>query len=321
MSEQNENVEMTDDNPPSKPSDNNNTVELSVQQELEKASITAKQRIGLLLRPCINCKVDQTNNTLSFTVVPESIRTYFYIAFYMFAAFAMVVTMSFNNHHKILDENLIKKWYGANNICIFWDDPPFSYMAAFFFIPTITLINVYLIFDAFRVYFNLKSGHYANLTDGFFKVYIGFSCFTGLGVTFFIQSFATQPSQFMPMHAGPFLFLTYGLWTLAFFHFLYFLKIGIIKKGHKYYYLGIAYCVAMGIVVVVKTAIDAPNTFGARTFEQPGWEWTADATGINDKFFMVIVTIMPFFIYFLFVDDLDHVQVTLRSVPAAVRSR
>ena len=125
----------------------------------------------------------------------------------------------------------------------------------------------------------------------------------------------------MPMHALPFLFLTYGLWTMAFFHGLYFLKMGLIHRDGDYYYLGIAYVVAMGITVVLKSLIDIPNTFGAHTFDQPGWEFTADLSGWNDKMFMLIVTIMPFAIYYIFAIKLDHIVVTFKCVHAADRAK
>ena len=99
---------------------------------------------------------------------------------------------------------------------------------------------------------------------------------------------------------------------MAFCHFLYFLKMGIIRRGHTWYWVGIIYCIAMAITVVVKSALDLPNAFGARTFiEHP---WIATASGTNDKFFMLIVTIMPLAIYWMFAPKLDHIQVTLKCI-------
>ena len=125
----------------------------------------------------------------------------------------------------------------------------------------------------------------------------------------------------MPMHALPFLFLTYGLWTMAFSHLLYFLKMKLIRRGGDYYYLGIAYCVAMAITVLLKSAIDIPNTFGAHTFNHPGWEFTAALSGANDKMFMLIVTVMPFVIYYIFAIKLDHIRVTFECIPCAARAK
>jgi len=88
----------------------------------------------------------------------------------------------------------------------------------------------------------------------------------------------------------------------------------VIKKGQPYYYLGIAYVAAMAVTVVLKTAIDLPNTFGAKSFEQPGWEWTGPLSGINDKCFMVIVTILPLPIYYVFAEDLDHIQLCFKRI-------
>ena len=170
------------------------------QMELEKetdSSIGIGERTCLLFKPFRNLIVDRENKTLSVTIVPESFRTYFYISFYLFVLLAITITMGSRNEaerDEILEDNLIKKLFGANNICIFWDDPPFSYMAAFFFLPTITILLIYLVFDAIRVYFNYTTGHFSKT---FYKIYVGFSLFTGLGISFFIQSFATQPEQCM----------------------------------------------------------------------------------------------------------------------------
>ena len=315
-----------------------------------------KRALGRLLHPFIEISKDEKHNTFYFTVVPEAVRTYFYIFFWALSGTGIAVTFfykKFVTHtwKDYINSNPILNQFGDNNICIYFDDPPFTYFGAAFFCIVIVTIFVYFVFDVVRVYFTYKQKKFSKLTTKFVTWYAGMSIYEFLSVLYFVQIFATQPTRMcvrnkilwscifvfvgcfcfqfcfglgflvflddienMYFHVFPFVNLQIAIWFLGFSHYLYFLKTDVISKGSKYYSLGIAYLIAMGITIIIKLSLDVPNLFKAYIFKQPGLGWTATLGQVNDGFFMLWVTVCPVFIYLLFVDKLDHIKVKFKLV-------
>ena len=277
---------------------------------------TICERITILLKPFIDYRNDDASGEFSITVVPESLRTYFYIEFWIFCFIGIITTHSASSWNGFSrTSNPILDTFGNNNICIYFDNPPFSYFGAALFVPIILTGVLYLFVDLNRVYFSMKNPKYPNITPLFYKLYKYTTIFITFSMAFFIQVFATQPTQNMAIHWIPFGILQWAMWLMGIQHYLYFLKMDIIRRDSKNYWCGIVYLIAMGITVVIKFSMDLANLGGAKLWEpQDQYGWVKDLASINDAAFMFTVTICPFFIYLIFVDNLDHVRFAIKSI-------
>ena len=146
-----------------------------IQNEIKKiGDKTVLQRLKILLHPFVFFHKDASSGTFSITVVPESLRTYFYIEFWLFCFIGMIVSKLFSKTFND-EQNPIKDRFGNNNICIYFDEPPFSYFGAALFIPIILTGVLYLFVDIVRVYFNMLNPNIRKLTKRFLLYHWHFS--------------------------------------------------------------------------------------------------------------------------------------------------
>ena len=258
-------------------------------------------------------KIDHETGQVSVTIVPEACRVLFYLLFVLFLLIGITLTEwgaeeGWNDYDP--DDNIMLNTFGYPNVCVYFDDPPFSYIAAATFMPVLIVVLIYIICDLMRVYFNEYENGKPN------KFFIYYACLVGyftLTVLCFVQVFATQPTQDIVVHHLPFMQLQIGLWVLGFEHFIYYIKIGLITKDSQYYWLGIVYMCIMGFTVIGTILLDVPNMFlddDDKIWKQDGWEWTKEFSQVNNKLWLITVLVCPLMINFFFVDKLDRVTVT-----------
>eukprot|EP01084_Bolivina_argentea_P204300 348869_1 len=253
---------------------------------------------------------DSVNGSeISVTIIPEAFRTWFYIGFWIFFLFAVIITEAFSSTFNREDNPIIDR-FGMNNMCIYFDFAPFTYMGAFLWIICGGLLIIYLITDEIRVYVNYANGLFGKT---FFIIYTIFFAWHLFAMAYFVQCFATSPFESIEIHYMGYFFIQVALFTLSFIHYIYFMKLNIIKKGDKYYAVGIVYLVLLAITIIIKSMINIPNVlFKAQLWINWG-PWTNDVLAVNDKVFMFLTTICPIIIYLFFIDDCDQIRLTFKT--------
>eukprot|EP01084_Bolivina_argentea_P242052 406169_1 len=271
--------------------------EISNELALNTTNPGVCERIKLLFTPFID--YESNDDTWTVTIVPESLRAYFYVEFWIFSLIGVILTKGFSTEFNP-DDNIILNTFGNNNICVYYDDPPFSYIAAALFTPILLTGAVYIFVDINRVYFCMKDPSQPQITPRVYSYYKGTSIFIVVSFCYFVQ-------VFVYVHWFPFGVLQWALFLLGIQHYIFMLKTKVISKDTNNYWIGIVYLVSMGIVVLCKFFLDLVNLFGGELWVHWG-EWVKTFAHAIDILFMIIITICPIFIYFVFVTELDHVK-------------
>ena len=127
----------------------------------DPSKLTLSQRWKALMHPVyfssaplvVRANNDNTKTSDRATyliMVPEAFRIWFYIAFISLILLGIFVTQTFGDID--YNNNPIINNFGANNLCIFFDVPPFTYFGAFLYLFVLQLILIYEVLDIFRVY-------------------------------------------------------------------------------------------------------------------------------------------------------------------------
>ena len=237
-------------------------------------------------------------------IAPEAFRMWFYFGFIIYTMIAISVSLTWSELK--LDDNPILNRFGNNNLCIFFDFPPFSHFATTLWLPQVFTLLAWEWFDHGRVY-----GDYLakSISSGIYYAYTALTIFESLAICFFAQITATSPFENMYLHSMPWVIVTFALWTIAFKRFLYFEKEHVFNKdGGRWLYLGWIYIVLLAITVIIKNSCNIPNLFEAYLWKRDGLEWTANLSALNDRVFLVLVLVCPMVIYFTFSEDMPTVK-------------
>merc|ERR1711933_470037 len=105
-----------------------------------------------------------------------------------------------------MGDNMIVHRYGGNSICVFIDDPPYSYIAGALWVPCAVLFCCYALLKHLRVHlFHMHNSkprlYYAS------RWLCAIECF---GYCMFAQSFATQPTQNEFIHGAAYVCFVLG---------------------------------------------------------------------------------------------------------------
>ena len=283
---------------------------IDTKRELISTDLSCCQRMKLILSPIQKYEtiVDGNNAKTAITISPEAFRMLFYIGFIIFTAIAMVTTILFSDGFDIND-NVLKDRYGAVSICIFYDFPPFSHFGATLWLPNVFLIDIYLIFDLFRVH---DAFHEGQLGNCFYRCYCVVTMFELFAFSFFLQITATDPMESMYWHSIPYVLFMFAQWTLAFKHVVWFFKTGVIRKHSRCtFYIGCIYMILMFIAVFGQISYIVPNLFEAELWKINGLEWTPTYMGYSLRVYTFLTMIAPLFIYSFLAEEIETVVMTI----------
>ena len=272
--------------------------------------LTCCQRMKLILSPIQKHEtiVNGNNAKTVIHISPEAFRMLFYIGFIIFTAIAMVTTILFSEEFDIND-NVLKDRYGAVSICIFYDFPPFSHFGATLWLPNVFLIDIYLIFDLFRVH---DAFHEGQLGNCFYRCYCVVTMFELFAFSFFLQITATDPIESMYWHSIPYVLFMFAQWTLAFKHVVWFLKTGVILKYSRCtFYTGCIYMILMFITIFGQILYIVPNLFEAETWKINGLGWTPTYMGYSLRVYTFLTMIAPLFIYYFLAKEIETAVVSI----------
>jgi len=195
---------------------------------------------------------------------PEAFRMLFYIYFIWFVICGYIVTMTWSDFDP--EDNPILNRFGINNVCVLFDDPPFSLFASTLWFPAQILLLSFELFDYIRV-----RDHYLDGDDrypvskGFFVYYTISTAIESLSVVCFGQVFATSPTEHIYMHTWPFTMLLITLWLMVLKRFLYLMKIRVLP------WYGFLYVFLLAISTAIMLSLQIPNLYGAKLWETHPW--------------------------------------------------
>ena len=257
--------------------------------------------------------VGKSDSEIVLSFLPETFWVWFCVTFWIFSLIAAIITHLFSGVD--YDNNPLVDTFGAYNICIFYDFPPFSYFGAALYVPVMTFMILYLILDNIRVYFNYldnENEKYSEITHSFYIIYSILTIFEIIAFIWFIQIFATSPIESVEIHYLGFMGSQFALWTMSVSHYVYFNRIGILKNN-RYRISGYLYVGLLIMSIVIRNSMNLPNLFFHAKLWIKWGDWTLIVHRYNDALYMLLTTILPVLIYTVLIDDLDEVKLTLKS--------
>ena len=273
--------------------------------------VTCCDRLRFMLKPIqsFTTTYNEGDGQTNIVIIPEAFRMWFYFGFLSLTALAYIVGNKWGGVD--VNDNPILNNFGSNNMCIYYDNAPFSLFSTTLYVPIAFSALLYVFLDYYRVYDSYID---KEISKGFWIFYSSFTFYEVIAFILSIQFTATTPYESLYIHTIPYVMLCYAFFTVAFKKFLYMYQCGIFHDGsyHKcWYYLAWVYMILLGLTIGLKSLYIMPNLFGARSWEQPGWEWTPDAYKYIRISFIINCLLLPMFIYFIFTKDLKTITITI----------
>ena len=246
-------------------------------------------------------------------ILPEAFRMWFYLLFIVYSGLAYIITITYVDLD--YENNIIIDTFGSNNICLYYDYPPFNYFGTtlWFFVSAPLLL--YLIFDLMRIYDGYLDDSLL-ITKEFAIYYCISTIYEILACIFFFQITATSPFENMAFHAVPYVFFSVQFFTTSLKRFLYFDKVKIFDEYKKHYgkvfrVLFLLYVSLLGASAIFRLFTALPNALGAQIFKIEGFEWTNPASTVNSYLLLILVFIVAPVMYFFVVPYLEPVKITI----------
>jgi len=250
------------------------------------------------------------------TLCPEAFRMCFYVYFIFFMMVGIFVSSTWAETD--LEDNPILNRFGANNLCIYLDDPPFSVFGATLWFPAEVMVLSYELLDWVRLYDHYIDAGCDEIHRGFFIYYTCSTVFESMCCIVFPQVFATSPTENIYMHSWPYFLLLYALWFILLKRLLYLWRVGAFEHWSSVvWWMSCVYAGLSLITVLIKVSTGIPNLHGARLFETEAWNWLGPVVSFNSKLYLFLNMVCPLIIYGIIGKELDVVVVTLnRKLPS-----
>lgn len=136
-------------------------------------------------------KYRETYVDVHIELVPEAFRMWFYYGFFIYTFLAVFISSNWSDQLD-LEDNVFIDLYGGNNICLFYDFPPFSYFGAILWFPQLFNILCYEALDQFRVYEDYLEGKCSRKFIILYSMATVYECLSWIG---FLQITATSPVE------------------------------------------------------------------------------------------------------------------------------
>ena len=254
-----------------------------------------------------------SNDTATIILIrPEAFRLLFYIFFIFLAGIAVGLTemghkLGWNNFDT--QNNPILTRFGANNLCVFLDEPPFIYISASLWVLCLLSFLFFQICDFFRTKDRYNDG-YLN-----YKYYVYYKISTIIEIIifiFFTQSLAVRPKDSMIIHTMPYVLITYAFFLLCLKKYIYYYITGLTHGyGLVSRIIAYIYIILLFVSLIGKSFIIVPNLFGARMWEIEGLEWTGPFSAINGPLFEFLTLVCPLPIYWKIGAKLRTITITI----------
>lgn len=205
------------------------------------------------------------------------------LAMVMFAALngtSAILTLFFSGVD--LDDNVMTRWYGYNNICILYDFPPATYVAPMFWAFVLAPFSIFIYYDEVKLYkltMPLPVKAIAMAVNG-----LGF-----LSVMVFTTIFAIHPYDNMLAHSLPFAGLILMFPTFTFTHLLV-AYLYVEQTDVANWKLGLSGAWVMNCIIyemfVLHALLNGPNAY-----------WYTPAFQTLDYMWVAFAFLMPFVLF------------------------
>ena len=255
------------------------------------------------------------DNDLYFVV--EKLRLAGYAGFWVVVLVGIILTRTLGDVD--LENSLLVQVFGYNNICVYFDHPPSTYVLPFLWAVTLVFLLLYMVTHWMRMRAQVEEG---TLTPGLYSLLTKLKLFEAFTMVSFSTVFAVQPTAWdhtLYIHTVPFFLLQIGLVSLAFSNTLHGIKSGYwrqlelpewFEKAAKFY------CVVFALVVLFKIPAATNAMLGS-----PWWEQTDTFKKVArsvDVLFLFCAAVVPmtkaWYLLRIGGDKLDVVRLTTRTV-------
>jgi len=228
-----------------------------------------------------------------------------YVSLIVFLLLAVAI------NYKVVDpaDNMILARYGANSICIFIDDPPFSYFAAALYVPVAFLFSAFSILKFVRVYLGYHVGAVSRRTLRMFGASAVVEC---IGPIVFTQSLGTQPTQSELGHVVPYVIFVVGLLIQGVSTVSYYLKDAHPQTPCWLFRYMVAYLVLFGTnaACFFFIVVNAFGRDGGLMYNVQG-DFAATYGAIVMKFFFFTLVTLPLGLFFMVEPYVSDIRITL----------
>lgn len=153
---------------------------------------------------------DRKHSPITQTVNPENLRIVVYILFIGLMLVGFLVTKTFSEHS--FHDNTLRDLWGYNNVCVFFDHAPATYILPTLYAVNLVFISLYFVSSWYRCLGEHRAGTFSR------REFVGYSVVTAYefaAFCFFATVFAVSPDENLILHSVPFINLILALSTLA----------------------------------------------------------------------------------------------------------
>lgn len=233
-------------------------------------------------------KIAREEDSAKVHVNVEGLRTLIYFLFYVIVATGVFLTLLFSELD--FEDNIVLTYFGTNNICVFFDYPPASYVLPFLWAITCFVMVVERFCALVGVWLSHVAKHisraeYAIVTLAIFYQILSF--------WFFSTIFAVQPHDLhtLRIHTVPYTNLVLSLAVMAMTNIWYAWKVGYGNFGFppKAKWLLVPYIT----VLVLVSAHQVIHHVHSMAYEEP---WNDAPFPLNlslGNVWLVLVVVLP----------------------------
>ena len=250
--------------------------------------------------------------------VVEKLRIQGYAGFWVVVVTGIVLTRMFSGID--LEDTLLVQVFGYNNICVYFDYPPSTYVLPGLWAIALVLLLMYVTAHWLHMRAEVRQGM---LSLGLYRTLSGFKLFEAISLMLFSIIFAVNPQgrdHTLYIHTAPFFLLQLAMVSLAMSNTLHGIKSGYWRRLElpEWFFKGaIVYCVIFAMIVAFKIPV-ATNAMAAERF-WPQTEALEALAGWVDKGFLVCAAIIPMmkaaYLLKFKADEIDAVELSPRLIP------
>jgi len=243
-----------------------------------------------------------TSSNGDLKLVVEKLRLMGYGGFWVVVITGIILTRFFSNVD--LENSLLVEVFGYNNICVYFDHPPSTYVLPLLWAVTLVMLLTYIVAQWLHMRVEVQRG---TLKSGLYKVLTSLKAFEAFTFISFSTIFAVSPEghdHTLYIHTAPFFLLQFGMVSLAMSNTLHGIKSGYwarLDLPSWFSKAAIVYCLFFAMIVAFKI----PVTTNAMA-DYPWWEKSdalLNVAGIFDKMFLFCAALVPmamaaFLLYF-----------------------
>jgi len=260
---------------------------------------------------------DKLSEDSDLVLVVEKIRLFGYIGFWVIVVTGVTLTKVFGRID--LDDTLLTKVFGYNNICVYFDYPPATYILPLLWAITLVFLLGYIVAHWLQMRTEVQNGL---LSRSMYRLLSSLKLFEASTMVAFSTIFAVQPDGWnhtLYIHTVPFFLLQIGLVSLAMSNTLHGITSGYWRRLELPSWFESAakvYVVVFALVVCFKIPVAINAMAGSR------W-WLQTATFIKvaqfvDVLFLLSAAVIPMATAAYFVwaksDKLEAIHLTTRMI-------